>query len=80
MSGIVTGKLELLHVEVEIIVLKEHGRHYYTGQGQPQRYSPATFRVLRVIEGSVGDGRCEVEQLARWLCRPQVGTAEPYRL
>lgn len=44
----VCGKLEVIALENDTLVLKEAGRHYYSGQGKPWSYAGAQFRVYRV--------------------------------
>jgi hypothetical protein len=73
-----SGRLELLHSNGKILAFKEHGRHYHSGQGRPQRYSPAKYRVFEV-ECDVEAGRTRVRQLTAWLCRATVGVDDPYR-
>lgn len=76
--GTQTGKLEAVAIEKGLVVLKEAGHHFYSGQGQPFRYAPATYAVYAVPSwrrcDEAGDLPWEegvvVEKLVEWPVRP----------
>lgn len=61
-------RYEVVGWKDDLIAVKVPGRHYHGGQGQPQNYSPAQWKVYRVVKEH-GDGRLIVEEVLSWLWR-----------